>query len=103
MVLLAQVVYVAGVAATYAPQAALFTELFRPEWRYSGAALSYSLGAVLGGGFAPIICTALFGHFGTTAAISGYVVVVNLINLAAIAAIPHHLGKPARHRDPAAV
>ncbi|MEV0701249.1 MFS transporter [Saccharopolyspora sp. NPDC050389] len=103
MVLLAQVLYVVGVSATYAPQAALFTELFRPEWRYSGASLSYSLGAVLGGGFAPIICTALFGHFGTTAAISGYVVVVNLISLAAIAAIPRHLGKPVPHRDPAAV
>ncbi|RKT90081.1 metabolite-proton symporter [Saccharopolyspora antimicrobica] len=94
LVLVAQAVYVIGVSATYAPQAALFTELFSPEWRYSGASLSYSLGAVLGGGFAPIVCTALYSAFGTTAAISGYIVLVNLISLAAIVAIPAHLGKP---------
>ena len=95
LVLLAQAVHLLGVSATYGPQAALFGELFQPEWRYSGASLAYSLGAVLGGGFAPMICTALFDHFGTTTAISGYMVVVCLISLAAIAAIPRHLGRPA--------
>ncbi|GAA4865027.1 MFS transporter [Saccharopolyspora rosea] len=95
LVLLAQAVHLLGVSATYGPQAALFSELFRPEWRYSGASLAYSLGAVLGGGFAPMVCTALFDHFGTTTAISGYMVVVSLISLVAIAAIPRHLGRSA--------
>jgi MFS family permease len=47
----------------YGPQAALFAELFPVEVRYSGASLGYQLGSVVGGGFAPIIATALFQHF----------------------------------------
>jgi hypothetical protein len=42
----------------FAAQAALFAELFPVEVRYSGASLGYQLGAVIGGGFAPIMATA---------------------------------------------
>ena len=38
------------------------TELFSTEFRYSGASLGYQIGAICGGGFAPIIATALFAH-----------------------------------------
>jgi MFS family permease len=56
----------------YGPQAALMTELFSTEFRYSGASLGYQLGAIFGGGFAPIVSTALFERYQTTFAISGY-------------------------------
>ena len=46
----------------YGPQSALFAELFSVEVRYSGASLGYQLGAILGGGFAPIIATALLAR-----------------------------------------
>lgn len=45
--------------AMYGPQAAYFSELFSTGVRYSGASISYALGAVLGGGFSPLIATAL--------------------------------------------
>ncbi|MBL8770023.1 MAG: MHS family MFS transporter [Phenylobacterium sp.] len=48
----------------YGPQSALFAELFSVEVRYSGASLGYQLGAILGGGFAPIIATALLASNG---------------------------------------
>ena len=56
----------------YGPQAALFAELFPVEVRYSGASLGYQIGSVVGGGFAPIIATALFAQFHSTLPISIY-------------------------------
>ncbi len=56
----------------YGPQAALFADLFPVKVRYSGASLGYQLGAVVGGGFAPIIAATLLEHFATTAAIALY-------------------------------
>src|SRR5699024_7860675 len=41
----------------YGPMATLFAELFPPEVRYSGASLGYQIGAIFGGGFAPLILT----------------------------------------------
>ncbi|UIJ62121.1 MHS family MFS transporter [Amycolatopsis acidiphila] len=43
----------------YGPQAAWFGELFETRVRYSGASLGYQVGAVLSGGFAPLIAAAL--------------------------------------------
>jgi MFS transporter, MHS family, shikimate and dehydroshikimate transport protein len=45
--------------AMYGPQAAWFAELFDTRVRYSGSSLGYQIGAVLSGGFAPLIATAL--------------------------------------------
>ncbi len=56
----------------YGPQAALFAELFPVEVRYSGASLGYQIGSVFGGGFAPIIATALFAKFESTLSIALY-------------------------------
>ena len=45
--------------AMYGPQAAWFAELFDTHVRYSGSSLGYQIGAVLSGGFAPLIAAAL--------------------------------------------
>lgn len=45
--------------AMYGPQAAWFAELFGTRVRYSGASLGYQIGAVLSGGFAPLIAASL--------------------------------------------
>ena len=66
------------------PQSALFAELFPPAIRYSGASLGYQIGAILGGGLAPIIATALYASFDTSLAITGYFVLIALISLASI-------------------
>jgi MFS family permease len=65
----------------YGPQAALFAELFPVELRYSGASLGYQLGAVIGGGFAPLVATALYAHFTSTIPISIFLFVVCLVSL----------------------
>lgn len=71
-VLLAIAVQLLFVSMMYGPQAALFAELFPRSVRYSGASLGYQIGAVLGGGFAPIIATALFARYQSSLPISLY-------------------------------
>jgi MFS family permease len=51
-----------GSGALFGPMAAYFAELFRTRVRYSGVAVSYQLGAVLGGGLAPFVATSLLGY-----------------------------------------
>lgn len=60
------------VSMMYGPQAALFAELFPRSVRYSGASLGYQIGAVFGGGFAPIIATALFARYQSSLPIAVY-------------------------------
>jgi hypothetical protein len=50
--------------AVYGPVAAYFTEIFDTSVRYCGASLGYQIGAVFGGGFAPLIATSLIAKFG---------------------------------------
>jgi MHS family shikimate/dehydroshikimate transporter-like MFS transporter len=54
----------------FAPESAYFPELFDTRVRYSGASVGFQLSAALGGGFAPIIATALAGYMDGTAGVS---------------------------------
>jgi len=56
----------------YGPMAAMFTELFSTGIRCSGISLSYQLGAIVGGGLAPIIATALFARYHSNLWVSVY-------------------------------
>ena len=69
------------ISLMYGPQAALFAELFPVEVRYSGASLGYQVGSVVGGGFAPIIATALFERFQSSFSIAVYLSVMCAITL----------------------
>jgi metabolite-proton symporter len=69
------------VAMMYGPQAAFVAEMFSTEVRYSGASLGYQLGAILGGGFAPIIATALLAEYQTTVGISIYMAIACAITI----------------------
>ncbi|WP_454716510.1 MFS transporter [Caulobacter segnis] len=70
------------ISLMYGPQAALFAELFPVEVRYSGASLGYQIGSVFGGGFAPIIATALFERFRSSGSIAVYMAAMCLVSLA---------------------
>jgi MFS family permease len=66
LVVIALVLAYAGSGAIFGPMPAYYAELFGTEVRYSGAALSYQLGAVLGGGLSPVVATALLAVSGGT-------------------------------------
>ncbi|MER5835439.1 MFS transporter, partial [Streptomyces sp. NPDC002130] len=70
------------------PQAALFAELFPAHIRYSGASLGYQIGAILGGGLAPMIATALYAAIDTSFAITVYFVIIAVISLVSILLLP---------------
>lgn len=83
-------------SAMYGPQAAFFAELFSAEVRYSGASLGYQIGAVLGGGLAPIVAVALYEATGTSASTSAYLLVMGLITAACA-----YVLRETHHRTPA--
>ncbi|WP_229659790.1 MFS transporter [Tersicoccus solisilvae] len=87
LIVLAVVVLTFGLAATYGPQAALFAELFPARVRASGVSLAYAVGACLGGGFSPLIATALFGAAGTVYAVSVFMIVFSIVSFAAVVAM----------------
>ncbi|MFZ2141787.1 MAG: MFS transporter [Xanthobacteraceae bacterium] len=59
LVTLGMTIALTAFGAVYGPVAAYFTEIFDTSVRYSGASLGYQIGAVFGGGLAPLIATAL--------------------------------------------
>ncbi|GLX93438.1 MFS transporter [Herbidospora sp. NBRC 101105] len=88
LIVFATVVALACHAAMYGPQAAFIAELFSTRLRYSGASMGYQLAGVLGGALAPIIALALLDRFGSTLAVSLYVLVALGITAAGVVAAP---------------
>jgi metabolite-proton symporter len=87
LLLVAVVVLAFGLGLTYGPQAAAYAELFPTAIRYSGVSFAYAFGAVLGGGFAPLVATWLVGLTGTSLSVSAYMLAACLITLAAVLAL----------------
>lgn len=89
---LALSIFSLGLGLTYGPQAALYVEMFPASIRFSGVAISYALGAVLGGAFAPTIAQALLEATGTTASVSIYLLIMALISLVAVSLVKDRPG-----------
>jgi MFS family permease len=62
------------------PQPAVFSELFAPAIRYSGASLSLTLGTIFGGALAPFIATTLYGISGNSWLVTAYLTTLSLIS-----------------------
>jgi MFS family permease len=52
-------------AVSYGPLGTMFAELFDTNLRYSAMSFAYQLGAIVGGGFVPILATALYARYHT--------------------------------------
>jgi len=72
-----------GHGMMFGPESCYFPELFGPRVRYSGASFGFQVSAAIGGGFAPIIATAMVGYIGGTTGVSIMMIVLALITLAA--------------------
>ncbi|CAD6550717.1 Fosfomycin resistance protein AbaF [Paraburkholderia hiiakae] len=75
--------YVGANMFTYGPMAAYFAELFPASVRYSGIAIAYAIGSIIGGAFAPTISVALVAATGSLYAVGLYVGGLTLVSLAA--------------------
>jgi len=72
-------ILVAG-GAVYGPLAVMLAELFGTRLRYSGASIGYQLGATIGGGFSPLIATALVAWAGGASwAVALFVLAVSIV------------------------
>ncbi|WP_165242661.1 MFS transporter [Corynebacterium lizhenjunii] len=70
-----------GLGLTYGAQSAMYSELFPASIRATGVSITYALGSVLGGAFAPMIAASLVEATGTTFAVSGYLVSASIVGL----------------------
>ncbi|QGK69186.1 MFS transporter [Allosaccharopolyspora coralli] len=96
LMLLAVVTLGFGLGLTYGQQAATYAELFPTPIRYSGVSFAYAFGAILGGGFAPMVATWLIDVTGTSLSVSGYMLATCLVTLAAVLALRE---RPAAERE----
>ncbi len=83
-----------GHGMMFGPESCYFPELFGARVRYSGASFGFQASAAIGGGFAPIIATAMVGYFGGTGGVSIMMIVLALITLAAALAARETRGAP---------
>ncbi|MDF2711099.1 MAG: transporter [Nonomuraea muscovyensis] len=88
LIALATVVALVTHAAMYGPQAAFIAELFTTRLRYSGASMGYQVAGIVGGALAPIIALKLFDVYGTTLAVSIYVVAALAVTALGLAIAP---------------
>ncbi|MEV5889303.1 MFS transporter [Nonomuraea fuscirosea] len=72
----------------FGPMGAYLPELFRTEFRYSGASTAYSLGGVLGGAVPPLVATAMQASGLGALAVGGYVAAMALLSLLCLLALP---------------
>ena len=83
-----------GHGMMFGPESAYFPELFGARVRYSGASFGFQMSAALGGGFAPIIATAMVGYFGGTSGVSLMMIGLALITLVAALLARETKGEP---------
>ena len=74
------------------PLAALLPEIFAPEYRYTGAALSHTLGAIIGGALPPVISPMLLASFGGCA-VAVMMGALGLVSLACVLGLPETAGR----------
>jgi len=82
MLIVGTVIGLALHAFMYGPQAAFITEQFPARLRYAGSSLAYTLAGVIGGGFAPVIFTLLYGGgSGGWYLIAGYILLAAIVTI----------------------
>lgn len=89
---LAIVVTYVIVGVCMGPFAAFIPEIFAPQYRYTGAALSHTIGSVIGGALPPVISPILVHAYGGWA-VAAMMGALSLISLACAAALPETAGR----------
>ncbi len=78
---------------SYGPAGALLPEMFRTEYRYTGAGMAYAIAGVIGGGTAPTLAAELAGRYGG-GAVGWMLAAFGVLSLLCALALPE-----TRHRD----
>ncbi|AMQ07823.1 fosfomycin efflux MFS transporter AbaF [Sporosarcina psychrophila] len=78
---------------TYAPYAALMTELFPTHIRYTALSLCYQVAPILAGSLAPLISLYLLKTYNSSIPISIYIVIASIISILSITLVKETKGK----------
>lgn len=82
-------------AATYGPVAAVLSQLFLPQARYTSISLSYQLAGAIFGGFSPIVATLLLEATGSIWPAIGMLVAMCALSLFCLWGAPQHVDEDA--------
>lgn len=83
-----------GLGLTYGQQSAMYTELFPASIRFSGVSITYAIGSILGGAFAPTIAQFLLQRTGSTVSITIYLCAMTVIAFIATLLLRDRTGIP---------
>ncbi|AWT27028.1 MULTISPECIES: MFS transporter [Corynebacterium] len=86
-----------GLAPSYAPQSALYAEMFPADVRYSGTSIGYAFGSILGGAFAATFAQMILDATGRSWMIGLYLGGMCLISLVAVLMVPKSVEKSDLH------
>ncbi|MEU8923758.1 MFS transporter [Kitasatospora sp. NPDC048545] len=81
-----------GLGCMFGPVAAFLPELFPTRVRYTGAALTYNLGGVIGGATTPLVATRLTEAYGTAQPAGWYLAGLGVLALGCLRLLPETVG-----------
>ena len=87
-------VFTIPIGLSYGPQSAMYSEMFPSRTRLSGVSISYALGAIIGGAFAPTIAQYLVGSTGWIGSVGVYLAILAIVSGVAVLTIKEPRGTP---------
>ncbi|HIW47357.1 MAG TPA: MHS family MFS transporter [Candidatus Yaniella excrementigallinarum] len=94
LIVFAVLIFTIPIGLSYGPQSAMYSEMFPSRTRLSGVSISYAIGAILGGAFAPTIAQYLVSQTGWVGTVGIYLMIMALISGIAVFLIREPLGAP---------
>ena len=81
-----------GIGMTYGVQAVFYSELFPASIRFSGISITYAIGSIIGGAFAPLIAAALITKSNGIYSVTAYLTIMSVIAFLAICVFKDRTG-----------
>lgn len=83
-----------GIGFTHGINAVIYTELFPASIRFSGISITYAIGSIIGGAFAPLIAAWIVSSTGSTTMVTAYLMMMATFALIAICMFKDRSGIP---------
>lgn len=78
-------------AATYGPIAAVLSQMFRPQARYTSISLAYQGAGALFGGLSPLVSTLMYQATGSVWPVIGLLIGMCAVSILCLLAAPQHV------------
>lgn len=78
-------------AATYGPVAAVLSQMFRPQARYTSISLTYQVSGAIFGGISPVVATLVFHATGSIVPVILLLVAMCVLSIACLLKAPQHI------------